>query len=116
MISVIKSYFRADSLLSKIFLGAFVFNGAIAYYYGFAWDCSHRICGGVSGVKFWFAINLWLFLNHFCFWVRDESEEFSRFFPFRAFCVMLFFFGHLVFSLALLSLMQNPSGVGHTLR
>lgn len=95
IISAIKRFFRADGLLNKTFLGLFIANGVVSYYNALVLNCSIKNCGGLSGVKFWFAINLALFLAHFCFWVRGESEEFSRFFLFRAFCVTLSFIGHL---------------------
>ena len=89
IISATVSFFRVDGLLNKIFLGLLISNGVVSYYNALALNCSIKNCGGFSGATFWFAINLALFIAHFCFWVRSESEEFSRFFLFRAFCVAL---------------------------
>ena len=88
IISAIKSFFRFDGTLNRTFLGLFFLNGVVAYYHALALDCSSKNCGGLSGVSFWFAINFFLLLAHFLFWMRNESPEFSKYFLFRAFCVV----------------------------
>lgn len=95
LISAIKSFFRIDSVLDKVFLGLFILSAVAMYYSGIAWDCSYKNCGGLSGGAFWFAVNLMLLTNHFVFWVRNESEELSKFYLFRVFCVLLAFVGYL---------------------
>ena len=87
--SAIKSFFRVEGPLDKAFLGFFLLTGVFAYYHALVQDCSSKNCGGFSGVSFWFAINFFLLLAHFVFWMRNGSKEFSRFFLFRAFCVVL---------------------------
>jgi len=95
IISALNNFFRLDGLLNISFFGFFILNGLVSNYYGVVLDCSNKNCGGYSGAKFWLAINFILILVHFVFWVRNHSDEFSRFFLFRAFCVVVSLAGHL---------------------
>ena len=95
ILSAIKSFFRFDGMLNRAFLGLLLLNGVVAYFHALVLGCSSKNCGGLSGVSFWFAINFALLLSHSVFWIRNESEEFSKFFLFRAFCVILALVGHL---------------------
>ena len=104
---MLKSFFNPDNTLSKIFLGAFVVNWVLFFYYGIMWECTYRNCGGVTGIQFWVVANLAPLLSHFCFWVRNESEELSRFIIFRTFCVGLSMVGHVVLILCVLNLMKK---------
>lgn len=93
--TAIRRVFCIDGWLNKAFLGLFVLNFVTSYYYALALDCTRNNCGGLSGATFWFAMNLALALAHFSFWVRNESDEFSRFVLFRIFCVLLSLAMHL---------------------
>ena len=93
--TAIRRVFCIDGWLNKLFVGLFALNGFTSYYYALALDCTSRNCGGASGATFWFALNLALVLAHFSFWVRNESDEFSRYFVFRVVCVSLSLAMHL---------------------
>ena len=109
IISAIKSFFRLDGTLNRTFLGFFLLTGVVAYYHALVLDCSSKNCGGLSGVSFWFAINFFLLLSHFVFWMRNESEEFSKFFLFRALCVVLSLVMYVTIFFVLIPDMSNES-------
>lgn len=110
MLNTIKSFFRIDGLLDKVFLGLLTLNSVAVYYYGYALDCWQKNCGGLSGVTFWIAANLALFLAHFGFWMRNESDEFSHIPLFRVVCVTLSLVMHLTIFFVLVPDMKEVRG------
>lgn len=107
VIKFLKDFFRADDALSKIAVALFVINITLLNLYGFIWDCSHKTCGGASGVKFWIFANIAPLLFHFPFWGHDKTDELSRFLAFRVFMVILSFFAQGILLILTLSLITG---------